>query len=337
MQRILLFGGTGFVGCHYARHILETRADAEIVLCDRFPIDESRYSAALVAALRSPRCSFREIDLRQRIPDELLEGGVDLIANFAAVHREPGHKPWEYYETNLLGADNVCEFAERADCRAIVFTSSISPYGPSDLERDEKSLPVPATPYGASKLAAEKIHLGWQRGGQGRKLLVVRPGVVFGAGEGGNVTRMIRFLRRGLFHYLGNREVRKSGIYVKELCRMFEWGLGKLDDPTFCNVRPGSAFFNASFAPPPSVEEYVTAIRDVGEYRRPVISIPFGVVYALSYFAMGFGGIHPVRMRKLIRPNLILPSVLQNLGYAWQWDLRSALADWKKEMPQDWA
>lgn len=335
-MRVLIFGGTGFVGAHYARHLLEMIPDVNIVLCDRAPLDKTRYAQALISTLDTPRCTFRKVDLRQRLPDDLAEGGVDLVANFAAVHREPGHQAWEYFETNLLGADNVCEFAERAGCQTILFTSSISPYGPSDLERDERSLPVPATPYGASKLAAEKIHLGWQRGGKGRKLLVVRPGVIFGPGEGGNVTRMIRFLRKGLFVFLGNKGVRKSGIYVKALCRMFEWGLSRLDDPTFCNIRPGAAFFNASFDPPPSVEDYVVAIREVGGYTKPVLSIPFWVIYAVSHLFMGVGGIHPVRMRKLVRPNLIMPSFLRELGYEWVWDLEKAMADWKSEKPEDW-
>lgn len=337
MRRALIFGGTGFVGAHFARHLLETHPDLEVVLCDREDIDATRFAPVLVQALRSPRCRFTKVDLRQRIPDEVAEGGVDLIANFAAVHREPGHQPWEYFETNLLGADNVCEFADRAGCKTILFTSSISPYGPSDLARDERSLPVPATPYGASKLAAEKIHLGWQRGGEVRKLLIVRPGVVFGPGEGGNVTRMIKFLRKGMFVYLGNREVRKSGIYVKALCRMFSWGLDHLGDPSFCNIRPGAAFFNASFNPPPSVQEYVDTIREVGGFTRPVFSIPYRLIYMVSYLFMGIGGIHPVRMRKLVRPNLILPSFLANLGYDWHWTLASSMQDWKTEKPEDWA
>ena len=42
--------------------------------------------------------------------------------------------------------------------------------------------------YGTSKLVAEKIHDAWQLAGKGRRLIVVRPGVVFGAEEHGNMT-----------------------------------------------------------------------------------------------------------------------------------------------------
>lgn len=336
VMRVVIFGGTGFIGAHFARYLVEEKPNVEVVLCDRVPLDESRFAPAHVSALRTPRVSFRKLDIRQQIPMDLGDGGVDLIANFAAIHREPGHEASEYFETNLLGAENVCKFAESIHCGTLLFSSSISPYGLSEKARDERSLTVPLTPYGASKLAAEKIHLAWQRGGDQRKLLIVRPGVVFGPGEGGNVTRMIKFLRKGLFVYLGNKSVRKSGVFVKELCRMCDWGLARLEDPEFCNIRPGAAFFNASFGKPPSVEDYVKAIKEVGGYTRPTLSIPFGFIYFCSFFFMGLGGIHPVRMKKLIRPNLILPTFLSELKFQWKWTLKQAMEDWKNEYPVDW-
>lgn len=332
----VLFGGTGFVGVHYARHILESDPTATVLLCDLHPVAESRYSPALLSVLRDPRCRVLVVDVRNPIPADLIQGPVDLIANFAAIHREPGHEPIEYWQTNVLGAENVTAYASAVDCRTLLFVSSISPYGLSESARDERSLPMPSSPYGSSKLAAEKIHQIWQAGNSDRKLLITRPGVIFGAGEGGNVTRMVKFLRKGLFAYFGNQDVRKSGIFVKELCRMFDWGLQNLDKDGFCNVSPGVACFNCTFDPPPSVKEYVDTIRSVGEFTRPVWSVPFQMLYLASFLFLGIGGIHPVRVKKLIRPNLILPTFLQERGYPWRWSLRSAFEDWKTEIPADW-
>lgn len=50
---------------------------------------------------------------------------------------------------------------------------------------------------------------------------------------------------------------------------------------------------------------------------------------------MGLWGIHSVRMRKHLRPNLILPSFLADLHYDWQWTLESSMQDWKAEKPED--
>jgi nucleoside-diphosphate-sugar epimerase len=82
----------------------------------------------------------------------------------------------------------VCDWADSASCERLVFTSSISPYGPSEEQKDEGTVPVPETAYGSSKLAAEKIHLVWQAG--------CRSSLegYFGPGEGDNVTRLIRSL-----------------------------------------------------------------------------------------------------------------------------------------------
>lgn len=105
----------------------------------------------------------------------------DVIFNFAAVHRTPGHEDHEYFETNILGAENVVAFAEKWNIKKIVFTSSIAPYGAAEELKKETTLPTPNTAYSISKLVAEKIHEKWQNGDAAhRQLTIVRPGVVFG-------------------------------------------------------------------------------------------------------------------------------------------------------------
>lgn len=87
----------------------------------------------------------------------------DIIFNFAAVHRTPGHEDHEYFETNIRGAENVVAFAERHGIKQIVFTSSIAPYGPSEELKSEDTLPTPNSAYGISKLVAEKYMRGGKR------------------------------------------------------------------------------------------------------------------------------------------------------------------------------
>ena len=151
-------------------------------------------------------------DVRRPIVNAELPARCDLIVNLAATHREPGHPPHEYYETNLLGAENVCAYASASRTPQIVFTSSISPYGSSQTPKDEDTLPVPDTAYGGSKLVAEKIHLAWQQADPARGLVILRPGVVFGPGEYANVSRLVHSLVRGYFVYTGNKETRKAGV-----------------------------------------------------------------------------------------------------------------------------
>ncbi|MGH9877596.1 MAG: NAD-dependent epimerase/dehydratase family protein, partial [Nitrososphaerales archaeon] len=180
MTCAVIFGGTGFIGTFFAEHLLATDSFSKVYLFDKELLEakSSKYRKGLVQGLSQTEIVVG--DVRQEIAWQPQEN-VTLIANLAAVHREPGHEDFEYYETNLLGAENICAWAERVGCDDIIFTSSISPYGPSDQQKNECSLPVPTTAYGGSKLVAEKIHQTWlARDSDKRHLVIVRPGVVFG-------------------------------------------------------------------------------------------------------------------------------------------------------------
>lgn len=332
-QTVILFGGTGFIGSHFARYLLENGVAEKCILSDIQPVRQE-----LAPAEISNRLFYHQVDIREPIPLNDLPSQPDLIVNLAAVHREPGHEPEEYFATNLPGADNVCAYARQTNCRNIIFTSSIAPYGPGDEPKDESSLPVPQTPYGASKLAAEKIHLGWQGTDSRRRLLIVRPGVVFGPGEGGNVTRMIRAVLRRYFVYMGNRDVRKAGGYIKDLCHAMCWTMDRMQEQG-----GSSTLFNFSLDPPPSVAEYVQAICRVAGVKRFVPLVPYplvmGLAGAVSVFTQPLGinqPLHPVRVRKLVRHNWIEPGYLRDNNYPWQFTLEQALQDWRDERPQDW-
>lgn len=339
MGTVVIFGGTGFIGTHLAQHWLREKPAGKVVLVDLLPPRVEPYTTELQAALKDGRASFVQGDVRQPITPGQLPEHADLIFNLAAVHREPGHRPQEYFETNLRGGDNVCAWATAVGCDRIVFTSSISPYGPSEDVKDEDSLPVPETPYGSSKLAAEKIHQGWQSGCSNRKLLILRPGVVFGPGEGGNVTRLVRSLVKGYFVYMGNRKTRKAGGYVKELCRVAQFGL-EYQDRTGESV----TLLNFSMNPLPALEDFVEAIQKATGIRRHPLSVPrsllLGVSYPIDGIAKIFGikqPISPVRVRKLFRSTSVDPKRLRNLGYQWKYSLEEAFMDWKRDLPRDFA
>jgi nucleoside-diphosphate-sugar epimerase len=335
---VVLFGGTGFIGTHAAMYWLRENLAGKVVLVDLNPPRNGPWAAPLERELQAGRAEFIQWDVRQKIPDGLVPK-ADLTFNLAAIHREPGHLPHEYFETNLMGAENVCAWAAGVGCERMVFTSSIAPYGPSEDLKDEGSLPVPDSPYGSSKLAAEKMHMGWQAGCARRKLLILRPGVVFGPGEGGNVTRLVRSIVKGYFVYMGNRQTRKAGGYVKELCRVMEFGMDH-------QGRSGESvtLLNFSMDPPPALESYVAAIQKVAGIRRLPLNLPrsllVGVSYPIHGVASMFGirqPISPVRVRKVFRSTSIDPRGLRELGYEWKYTLEEALRDWKHDLPEDFS
>ena len=100
----IVFGGTGFIGTHLAQHWLRERLANKLVLVDLAPPREEPYTAELQSALKDGRASYVRGDVRNSAWREHLPERADLIFNLAAIHREPGHKPQEYFETNLQGA-----------------------------------------------------------------------------------------------------------------------------------------------------------------------------------------------------------------------------------------
>ncbi|KAI2689532.1 NAD(P)-dependent oxidoreductase [Pseudomonas sp. TNT3] len=338
MTCAVIFGGTGFIGTFFAEHLESVGSFNKVYLFDLEPLDikTSEFRRTLVRRLHNTEIIIG--DVRDSISWEPLED-VTLIANFAAVHREPGHEDFEYFETNLSGAENVCAWAEKVGCNNIIFTSSISPYGPSEAQKTEKSTPVPTTAYGGSKLTAEKIHQIWlARDENIRHLVIVRPGVVFGPGEGGNVSRLIKAVIGRYFFYMGNRGTRKAGTYVKELCMamwwVLEWQTEKGQHLTL---------FNMSMNPGPSIQEYVQTICKIAKIQRNVPSIPYPLLLTVAYVIEIIAGplkikhpFSPVRIRKMVRSNNTLPAHLVEIGYSYKYTLETALADWKSMCPKEW-
>jgi nucleoside-diphosphate-sugar epimerase len=334
----VIFGGTGFIGSFFANHLLNSKVVEVIYLLDIESVEDKYSSYRKQKIGKDSKIVFLKNDVRSPVQFDPVEDVV-LIANFAAIHREPGHEDHEYYQTNLLGAENVCEWAEKIGCNQIIFTSSIAPYGPSENVTDEKSLPVPLSAYGGSKLVAEKIHQIWlEKDPKKRNLVIVRPGVVFGPGEGGNVSRLINAVIHRYFFYMGNQSTRKAGIYVKELCNAMTWMLEYQK-----TIKQNFSLFNMTTNPGPSIKEYVEAVCFVGGFERFIPSIPYRLLLSVSYLIDVVARLlnikhpfSPVRIKKLVRSNNILPTYLVNHGYQYQYSLKSAFADWKKECPEEW-
>lgn len=330
MKTAVIFGGTGFIGSHLALYLVAHNLYDRIILADIKPIRKD-------FKFDTSRVEYIHVDVRKPIDEWTLpRDGISLIANFAAIHREPGHQPHEYFETNIPGAQNVCEWAELVSCNQIIFTSSIAPYGPSESLKNENTVPTPQTPYGESKLAAEKIHKAWQKTDRERRLIIVRPGVVFGPGEGGNVTRLIQATMRNYFFYMGNKNTRKAGGYVKELIRSMLWAFERIPNG-------GCYLYNFTLPTAPTIQDYVNTACKVKGVWRFVPNMPFMILLPLSYLIdwvtkpLGINQpISPVRVKKLRRSNNIEPMVLQRDGYQYHYTFEAAMQDWLKDRPDEW-
>lgn len=318
--RIIIVGGSGFVGTHLQSFF----RDSKVFVADIVPPRSRDDRVSFIHwDIRSPFTAFRNL------PDK-----IDLIVNLAAVHKSPGHPSHEYFETNILGARHVCDLAKKVQCNQIVFTSSISVYGAGEDEKTEESLTTPDIPYGVSKIVAESVHREWQVDDkQNRALTVLRPAVVFGRGEGGNFTRLATTLRKKIFVYPGRKDTIKSWIYVKDLCRIITDHRLK---------EPGIATFNVCFPTKTTTEDICRAFHDTLSYKMPRLTVPLFMLNTGAFFLNRINtpfirslGLDPDRIVKLVCSTNISPARLVEINYAFRYDLNSAILDWKNDCDGD--
>jgi CDP-glucose 4,6-dehydratase len=181
VKRGLVTGGHGFVASHLARALLE-RGDAVTVL-DLAPPPLSGLTLQGVA----PEVELVEADLcdARRVGATLDAGEFDVVFHLAAqtLVGPAMADPTVTFEANVRGTWTLLEACRRADVPAVVVASSDKAYGPSEeLPYREGMQLRPASPYEASKAAADAIALSY-RPAYGLPVAVTRFANVYGGGD----------------------------------------------------------------------------------------------------------------------------------------------------------
>lgn len=181
MKRALVTGGHGFVASHLARALLE-RGDAVTVL----DLPPPPLSGLLLQGVAS-QTEVVEADLRDaNAVGATVEGGeFDVVFHLAAqtLVGPAMADPAATFEANVLGTWNLLEACRRVEVPAVVVASSDKAYGPSEeLPYRETMRLRPASPYEASKAAADAIALSY-RPAYGLPVAVTRFANIYGGGD----------------------------------------------------------------------------------------------------------------------------------------------------------
>jgi nucleoside-diphosphate-sugar epimerase len=152
--------------------------------------------------------------------------GCDVVYNLAAEHRDDVRPVALYHQVNVVGAQNTCDVAEQLHTERLIFTSTVAVYGLPEDQVDETAAPRPFNEYGRTKLEAEQVFRAWAEGAAGRSLTIIRPTVVFGPGNRGNVYLLLAQIARGRSIVIGDGRNRKSMAYVGNLAEFLVHALG---------------------------------------------------------------------------------------------------------------
>ncbi len=258
-SNILMTGGSGFIGSHFHNLI----PPDQIINLD-------------LVAPESPNGSQHirgDIRVAAEVEQALASRPCDLIISLAAEHKDFGITEQDYFRTNEYGTQVICEAATRHGIQRIVFYSSVAVYGNNSTPSHEEMSPQPANPYGASKLAGERVLEKWAAEDPNRRVLIIRPTVVYGERNVANMYRLIDQINKGRYFHIGEGGNIKSIAYVKNLVEGTMFLLRQLE--------PGLHVYNYSDEPQLSSRKIAETIQEALG-KKSMITLPYWLVYTMG-------------------------------------------------------
>jgi nucleoside-diphosphate-sugar epimerase len=308
-KKIIIFGGSGFIGTETCRKLHLSSIDFKIADKNRSRLFNKN---CLIADVRDYHLS-KNINYR-----------ATAIVNLAAEHTDDVVPRSLYDDVNVIGANNVCDFAKKRKINTLVFTSSVAIYGFAPLGTDESGKVSPFNDYGRTKWEAEQIYKSWHAADpKNRTLVIIRPTVVFGERNRGNVFNLLKQIASGKFVMVGNGKNRKSMAYVENVAAFIEYSL---------NFKPGIHIYNYIDKPDFTMNELVARVnRTLSRSEKIKFRLPYIVGLAVGKFfdliALVTGkklAISSIRVKKFCA-NSVYESAIAETGFVPPVDLHDAI------------
>ena len=205
MNKTQIVGGSGFVGSFLIKEL---------------------YNHSISNLDKNPSPFYNEIttigDIRHLNQIHIPVGTTFLIL-LAAEHRDDVSPISTYYDVNVKGTKNVLDAMDKAGVKNIVFTSSVAIYGLNKKKPNENHSEDPFNHYGKSKWEAELVIKDWfEKDPANKSVTILRPTVIFGERNRGNVYNLLKQISSGKFMMIGKGENKKSMAYVRNIVALIK-------------------------------------------------------------------------------------------------------------------
>lgn len=253
MKKITIIGGSGFVGTRLMDYLK----------------DDSNYKLHNIDLLPSQFFpQFTELgDVRSQEDLDRMLKGTDIVVLLAAQHRDDVEPTSLYYETNVEGMKVTLRAMEKNGVKRMLFFSSVSVYGLNKNNPNEDHPKDPFNHYGKSKVQAEKVLTEWCETHRDWNINIVRPTVLFGERNRGNVYNLLSQIQNGHFLMVGKGTNVKSMAYVGNIVAFVKFMIETMED--------GYNVYNYVDKPDINMNEMVELVGQVLGKHIPHIHFPY--------------------------------------------------------------
>ena len=307
-DKIMLVGGSGFVGTS----LIEKIGQGLCVNIDKK--SSSRFNS--ITKIK---------DIRNEGIDCLLSADSRVLVLLAAEHRDDVSPVSLYYDVNVQGTKNVLDAMDKKGIKSIVFTSSVAVYGLNKENPDEEHEADPFNHYGKSKWQAEEVLREWyNKEPEKRSLSIIRPTVIFGEANRGNVYNLLHQIASGKFLMIGHGDNLKSMAYIGNIVAFIRYLID--------NDRPGYRVYNYVDKPDFNMNTLVNQVRQNLAQNGTLLRIPewLGMLGGYGFDAIAkISGkklpISSVRVKKFCATTQFSAEKLNNTGFKRPFTLEEGL------------
>lgn len=299
MKNICLIGASGFVGSRFLDDF-----GKEINYQNLDKQKSVHYNEkTIIGDVRDK--DFLDVNLKNQ----------DTVVLLAAEHRDDVSPTTLYYDVNVQGTKNVLEAMDKNGVKNIIFTSSVAVYGLNKENPNEEHPSDPFNHYGKSKWQAEEVLREWyNKKNNERSLTIIRPTVIFGERNRGNVFNLLKQIASGKFLMVGKGNNKKSMAYVGNIVAFIKYLLD--------NVEQTYRVYNYIDKPDFTMNELVTQVEKSLKKKIPSIHFPYwlGMLGGYGFDMLAFLTrkkltVSSVRVRKFCATTQFDASKVHSCGY----------------------